>query len=186
MLISPVVKQSFHIAVLLLVASGLLQASTLAQLSMNEMAAQSHAIVRAQVDSVYAAVTGGVVYTHYRLHITETYKGSAGAVNDIAVPGGTASGIRQVFSGAPQLTAGAEYVLFLWTSRAGITQIIGFTQGVFSVADHSSNPSVSRTASAEMMLDRSGRPVKDRALSMRLSDLKSRIASALAQPGVSK
>src|SRR6185437_12371956 len=45
------VKRSFHIVVLLLVASGLLQASTLEHLSMNEMANQSHAIVRAQVDS---------------------------------------------------------------------------------------------------------------------------------------
>jgi hypothetical protein len=159
---------------------------------MDDMAVQSHAIVRARVSSVYAAVSGGIVYTHYRLNITETYKGSASAVTDIAVPGGTAGEIRQVFSGAPELTAGAEYVLFLWTSRSGITQITGFTQGVYAIgADGASDPGVTRTASAEMMLDHAGRPVKDRAVSMRLSDLKSQIAASLAKPasttsGVSK
>jgi hypothetical protein len=180
------VKRRCHIVVMLLAASGMLTASTLEQLSLHDMAVQSHAVVRATVDSAYAAVSGGIVYTHYRLHISETYKGSAAAVNDIAVPGGTAGGIRQVFSGAPQLTTGSEYVLFLWTSRSGVTQIIGFTQGVFGVADHSANPALNRAASAEMMLDHSGRPVKDRAVSMRLSDLKSQIAAALAPPEASK
>ena len=181
---SRVVKHCFRNVVGLLVVSWLLQGSTLEQLSLNEMAAQSHAIVRATVSSSYASATGGIVYTHYRLQISETYKGNAGAVTDIAVPGGTAGNIRQVFSGAPQLTTGAQYVLFLWTSRSGITQIIGFTQGVFSVgSDNASNPTLTRSASAEMMLDHAGRPVTDRVLSMRLTDLKAQIAAALPQGG---
>jgi hypothetical protein len=183
-----VLKHSFHIAVCLLSASGLLQASTLEQLSMSDLAVQSHAIVRARVTSTYAANTGGIVYTHYRLQISETYKGSAANVTDIAVPGGTAGAIRQVFSGAPQLTTGAEYVLFLWTSRSGITQIMGFTQGVFSVgSDSAPDPTVTRSPSAEMMLSHAtGRPVKDRVLSLRLSDLKSQILAALPSSGGTK
>ena len=36
-------------------------------------------------------------------------------------------------AGAPTLRAGREYVLFLWTSRSGLTQLMGMSQGLFSV-----------------------------------------------------
>jgi hypothetical protein len=60
--------------------------------------------------------------------------------------------------------------------------VIGLTQGLFAVsADGTSNPAVTRNASHELMLDpRTGRPVKDETLVMRMSDLRSQIAGALA------
>ena len=71
-------------------------------------------------------------------------------------------------------------MFFLWTSKGGITWITGLTQGLFSVApgDASTDRLATRSASRELMLDPdTSRPVKDNALSMRLSALRSRIAS---------
>jgi hypothetical protein len=105
------------------------------------------------------------------------------------VPGGTARGLSQSFSGSPVLKQGDEFVFFLWTSKGGITWIIGLTQGLFSLApgDAGTDRTATRSASRELMLDRqTSRPVKDSTLSMKLSDLRSRIAATLAAQGGAK
>jgi hypothetical protein len=107
---------------------------------------------------------------------------------DLVIPGGVANGVRQVWDGAPRLDSGAEYVVFLWTGKSGLTQIMGLSQGLFSVAhDGSKDPAVTREASHDAMLDhKTGRPVQDQTLSMPLSALKSQIAAALAKQGATQ
>lgn len=109
------------------------------------------------------------------------------------MPGGVVDGIRQSVSGAPDLKPGQEYVLFLWTSRSGLTQVIGLSQGLFKVSEESSEGGtgaalVQRPAASELMLNKSGLPVDDRAVSMQLQDLRSRVRQALvsAKLGASK
>ena len=90
---------------------------------------QSTAIVRARVTGSYGATRGQIIYTFYQAQVTDRWKGSGQGTVEIALPGGTANGYRQSFPGTPQLTEGKEYVFFLWTSKSGLTQIIGLTQG---------------------------------------------------------
>lgn len=157
-----------------------LHGATLVQLSLTEMIANSTAIVRGKVQSSYAASSGPLIWTHYQVQITEQLKGTGTATVDVAVFGGVANGIVQNYSGAPQFQPGEEYVFFLYHNQSGRNLILGFTQGLFAVAsDSASNPSLTHTASPELMLDRSThQPVKDRTLTMRLSDLRSQIAAA--------
>ena len=83
-------------------------------------------------------------------------------------------------SGAPQLQPGGDYLLFLWTGRSGITQVIGLSQGLFGVGLNSQGEwMASRRAAGEAMLDANGRPVRDEAVSMKLSDLRERVERAL-------
>jgi hypothetical protein len=70
--------------------------------------------------------------------------------------------------------------MFLWTSRAGMTQLIGLSQGLFDVRETGGASSVWRSAASERMLDSAGRPVRDEAVSMKLADLKAQVARALA------
>jgi hypothetical protein len=162
-----------------------LQCATLERLSLDEMIARSTAIVRGKVTGARPAISGSVIYTHYTIQVSERLKGSGAGAVDLVVPGGTMNNVRQSFSGAPTFNSGEGYVFFLWTSRAGITQILGLTQGVFSLErDSSSDPVATRTATRELMLDRhTGRPVKDETLVMRLSELRLRIG---AKPGTVK
>ncbi|HYW43657.1 MAG TPA: hypothetical protein VE959_12420 [Bryobacteraceae bacterium] len=162
-----------------------LQCATLERLSLNDMISQSTSVVRGTVTGSYAAFSGPVIYTHYTIQVSERLKGAAGAAGagstvDVVVPGGTVANLRQSFAGTPTFLPGDEYVFFLWTSRAGLTQVMGLTQGLFSVAeDGTADPLATRSASHELMLDqKTGRPVKDQTLTMRLSDLRSRIAGA--------
>src|ERR1700689_3728669 len=107
-------------------------AATLQQLSMDQMTQRSTAIVRARVTGSSASLTGSTIYTHYKLQISETWKGVPGT--EVMLPGGVAGGYRQSFPGVPSLQTGAEYVLFLWkSSSTGITHVVGLSQGIFSI-----------------------------------------------------
>jgi hypothetical protein len=182
----PAVKRHLPIALVLTFCIGPLQCATLERLSLDDMIAKSTVIVRGKVTSSYAAFasTAPVIYTHYSLQVSDWLKGSGGNTIDIAVPGGAVSNARQSFAGATAFSAGDEYVFFLWTSKAGLTQVIGLTQGLFSLArDGSKDPMATRSASHELMLDRgTGHPVKDQPLIMHLSELRSRISTTLAAP----
>ena len=107
--------------------------ATLELLSLNDLIAKSSTIVQAQVTGSSAAYSGTVIYTHYQISVLAQWNGPTQSTIDVLVPGGTANGIRQTYPGAPQLVPGQQYVLFLWTSRQGVTYTIGFTQGVFNL-----------------------------------------------------
>ena len=165
-----------------------LQCATLERLSLDDLIARSTMIVRGKVTTSWAAFTGSVIYTHYQIQISEQFKGTGQNSVEVMTPGGTVNGLTSSFSGSPVLRQGDEFVFFLWTSKGGITWITGLTQGLFSLdpGDAGADRMATRAASRELMLDpQTSRPVKDSTLTMKLSDLRSRIAATLgAQGGV--
>ena len=160
-----------------------LGAATLSRLSLDDMINQSTSIVRARVTGSYAATRGPIIYTFYQAQVVDRWKGAGQAAVEVAVPGGTANGYRQSFPGTPQLTEGKEYIFFLWTSKSGLTQIIGLTQGLFDLSEDASGVHTAmRGATSNSMLDpRTGQLVKDQSIQMQLKDLGARIATTLAK-----
>jgi hypothetical protein len=158
-------------------------ATTLQRLSTDDMIRQSTAIVRVKVTVSSSALRGRDIYTHYQFQILETLKSGAGPFAEVAVPGGVAGGLREMVPGAPTLTVGQEYVIFLWTSRSGLTQVIGLSQGLFNVLqDAAGNAVLVRPAAPGLMLDRAGHVVDDAAVTMKLSDLRTEVQKILG-PG---
>jgi hypothetical protein len=159
-------------------------AATLQHLTLDQLTQNATAIVRARVTGLSASFTGATIYTHYKLQVSEVWKGSGAA--EVMLPGGVAGGYRQSFPGVPALKTGAEYVLFLWTSAStGITHLVGLTQGLLDVTTAADGSIlVSRARIGETVLDSTGREVKDQAVRMNLSALKTRIRGTGA--GVSK
>ena len=171
-----------HFLFLLVVTAGIapLTGATLQRLTLDDMIVKSTAIVRGTVTGSKASVNGPMIYTHYAIQVTERYKGGAQDGQDAAIPGGASNHLRQTFPGVPELQTGQEYVLFLWTGPSGLTQIIGLTQGVFTLTTTPSGTTATRPPAPEMMLDaRSAQQVTDQALVMKLSDLRGRIAATL-------
>jgi hypothetical protein len=185
---SPV--KSLVVSTLMLAAcAAALPAATLERLSLDDMIVKSTSIVRGKVLNSYTASSGPLIYTHYRVQVSETLKGQARGTVDIQLPGGTANNLRQTFAGVPQFRTGDEFVFFLWTGRSGATQVLGLTQGLFALAAGSgADPVATRSASHEVMLEHgTGRQVTDQTLSMHLSDLRSRIGATLASaPGTAR
>lgn len=156
-------------------------AATLEKLSLEEMIQKSTAIVRGRATGLRTVARGPVIYTLHQVQVAEQWKGPAVSQIEVAVPGGAMNGLRQTFSGAPNLQEGAEYVLFLWTGRNGLTQVIGLSQGKFDLAkDDKGSETVHRNAVTARMIDSSGRPVEDAPLRMSLKGLNERIRLSLA------
>lgn len=161
-------------------------AATLEQLSFDEMVEKSTAIVRGRVVGSYTTSKGSLIYTHYRVLVSERWKGPAAAEADLVVPGGALGNMRQSFPGAPKLAQGSDYVLFLWKAKSGLTHIIGLTQGLFDVKTDAKGATVaSRGASGETMLERAtGKRVTEETLSLSMADMNTRISRAMS--GASK
>jgi len=170
------------LAVLALIGAAVTSAwaTTLLKLSTDQMIQQSTAIVRAKVAGSSSGYVGRDIYTYYQLQVTENLKSSSPASLQVAVPGGVARGFRQMVPGAPSLISGQEYVLFLWTSKSGLTLVIGLSQGLFAVTqDSSGNSILMRPAAVAMMLNSSGQQVSDQPVSMSLAALRSEIHNVL-------
>jgi hypothetical protein len=170
-------------AILSVAFSVVLQAATLERLTLNDMIEKSTAIVRARVIGSHSSFRGLVIYTHFTLQVLERWKGEDSSQVEIVVPGGTARGLHQSFSGTPRLVPGNEYVFFLWAGRSGLTHVIGLSQGVFGLtSDDTGGMIASRAASTEAMIDsKTGQVVSDETLRMKLRDLRSRVNDTLAR-----
>jgi hypothetical protein len=157
-----------------------LPGSTLQQLSLDDMIRLSTVIVRGKTQQTVSTYRNSIIYTHYQVQVSETLKGTAANQLDIVVPGGAANQMQQIFAGAPSLAPGQDYVLFLWTSKSGLMQIIGLSQGLFVVTTNASGQlMVARAAATERMVNASGAQVNDSNLQMQLSDLRSQIQKTL-------
>ena len=160
------------------------QATTLQQLSLADLARQSTSIVRGTVQPSFTALRGSVIYTHYTVQVSEVWTGGGVQTLDVAVPGGVLNGAHQTYSGAPSFIPGQDYVLFLWTSRSGLTQVMGLTQGLFAVNVVSGVPTVTRAASSENLLSAGGQAINDTNFSMKLSDFHTSVNQMLGTIGV--
>jgi hypothetical protein len=156
--------------------------STLQRLSLNDMIQKSTMIVRGTIQpGSSAALRGSIIYTHFQISVETAYKGTPGKVIDLAVPGGVLNGIQQPVAGAPLLIPTQDYVFFLWTSKSGLTQVIGLSQGLFNVTTNAQGQlMVSRGASTEPMLNFAGQLITDTSLQMPLAQLITQIQTVLA------
>ena len=172
-----------RIAYMILALTGMLssvRATTLRSLSMSDLIQQSTSIVHVKVAGSGSAFRGQEIYTYYQLQILETLKSGGASTTQVAVPGGVAGGLRQSVAGAPSLSTGGEYVIFLWTSRSGLTQIMGLSQGLFSVIqDQAGNSLLVRPAASGLVLNQSGGVAGNQAVTISLNDLKTQIQQLL-------
>lgn len=167
----------------LTLATGL-GATTLEKLTVDQMVEKSTSIVRGKVLGSAAVQRGSLIYTVYRVQVVEWVKGSGGTTAEVYVPGGTVNGRRQSIAGAPSLSTGMEYVVFVWVSASGTPHIIGLSQGVLSVQQSS-------TAAGTVLLrgpiedaqvvDEQGQPASDAGLKLTLSNLRARARRAVAR-----
>jgi len=158
--------------------------ATLEKLSLDDMISKSTAVVRGRVQSCAGEVRGPIIYTRCRVAVTEQWKGTPASSVDVRIPGGTANGLTQTFAGSPTLSESEEYVLFLWTGKSGITQLIGLSQGVLTIrTDAKGDPQAQRDQITEKMVSAAGNPVQDKGLQISVKDLKDRVNKTAGSTG---
>jgi len=164
---------------LLLLAAAVLGATTLERLDVDQMVQRSSAVVQARVLDGRSYWRGRTIYTNYRLQISKTIKGYVPATTEVSVPGGTIGDLRQHIPGAPKLTIGQEYVIFLWKGPSGTTHLLGLSQGLFNMeigADGTVRLSRSPVEAVEFV-DAQGRETQDRGVTLTLADLERRVSA---------
>ncbi len=170
-----------RIGILVILGLGALGATTLQQLSLDQMIQESTSIVSGKVTGSTAVMRGSMVFTKYQIRVTDQWKGNSGSVTDVFVPGGKVGSVTQTYPGSPRLGEGQDYVFFLWTSRTGLTQVIGLSQGLFTMMkDPKGELLLVRSASGETMVDSSGKVVEETPVSMRMREMVDRIQRRLA------
>ena len=159
-------------------------ATTLELLGFDGLIDKATQVVRGRISNCEGAYRGSMIYTQCTVEILETLKGTPATQTRISVPGGRVGRIRQSIAGAPQFRVGSEYILFLWTSPSGFTQIMGLSQGKFEVQGSGSTQTAVRaavaTAGADVtMLDGMGQPVRDAGVQMTVAHLRNLVAERL-------
>jgi len=169
-----------RLPILMLLAAAYAPATTMDYLSLEELISRATAIVRGKVVGCEGFLRGPGVSTRCVVQVLEQWKGPEAEQWEVILPGGVASGRRQSVPGAPALSEGSEYVLFLWSGPSGETQILGLSQGLFVLErDEAGQEQAVQAVPADAALERSsGRLVTDRPLRLRLAELRSRSRAA--------
>ena len=156
-------------------------ATTLELLGFDGLIDKSTHVVRGRIGNCEGTYRGSMIYTQCTVVVLETLKGTPATHVKVSVPGGNVGRIRQSIAGAPKFRLGSEYVLFLWTSPSGFTQIMGLSQGKFEVQGAGATQTAIRAAVADVtMLDGMGQPAQDAGVKMTVAHLREMVA---ARPG---
>jgi hypothetical protein len=168
-----------RLGLLVYLAAGVCLAATLEQMSLDDLIQKSTSIVRGRAVSSQAVQDGAFIFTIHRLEVAEQWKGAAADEIEIALPGGSVSGIHQRFGGVPQMEEGREFIVFLWQGPSGRTQITGLSQGLFEVSRGSGSPVVRRKPNADVVIAPKGGVVESTAIEMPMADLAALIRRVL-------
>jgi len=174
------VPGTLFLCCLLALVAGRGTSATLEKLTVEEMAQKSTLIVRGRVTGCAGELQRSIIYTACAVAVTERWKGQSGSQVRFLIPGGRASGLVQTFTGTPKMNSGGEYVLFLWAGKSGVNQVIGMSQGVFDLqSDSKGQAVVTRSATSERMVDKSGLEIQDEDVRIGVGELRQRVRHAL-------
>ncbi|MBI2685496.1 MAG: hypothetical protein HYX27_04205 [Acidobacteria bacterium] len=172
-----------HLTTILAALAATLTGTTLEKLTFDDMVAKSTQIVRGRISLTNVQQHGPIYYSHYKVQVSEQYKGTPAKTIDVVVPGGTIGRNQQTFSGVPSFPADTDLVLFLWTSKSGLAHVIGLSQGVFEVTKNTAGETIfSRGAIQEGLVDaRTGRPANDTGMRFTAGEFAARVGRGAVQ-----
>lgn len=118
---------------LLLLAPLPASSTTVAALDLDELVAESDAVVRVRADAS-RSWRHGAVWSDYELEVLEVLAGEAPPRVTLLQPGGSAGGLHTKSFGMPDFEIGREAVVFLdW--RDGRPRVVGLAQGKLALLD---------------------------------------------------
>src|SRR5579863_1306799 len=128
-----------QIRIILSLAAALLcfpaiRATTLARLSLDQLAAGSDAVARVRCVSAQSRWEYGSIWTITTAEVVETMKGNLPREIEVRLPGGRVGHLTSSVDGAPKFGLEDEAVLFLERSRMGGFTVAGWVEGTFRIS----------------------------------------------------
>jgi hypothetical protein len=124
----------FHMIAGLLSAAISMHSTTLARLSLDQLAAAADAVARVRCTGVEARWENNEIWTATSFDIVETMKGALPMRIRIRLPGGRVGHLTASVDGTPRFNPGDEAVVFLERSRAGGFSVAAWVEGTFRIS----------------------------------------------------
>jgi hypothetical protein len=119
---------------LALLAAFAADATTIARMSLAEMAQAAPLIVRARCTGNSVALDAGEIWTFTSFQMEETWRGDAPSQISVRLLGGTMGNITSHVSGIPQFRPGEDVILFLQPTKRDDFSVVSWEQGTFRIS----------------------------------------------------
>jgi hypothetical protein len=131
-----------------------LEATTVKQLSLEQMVRGSHRIMlgRRVSQETYWNKNRTRIYTATRFAVTEDLKGESRGTATVVTVGGTVDGMTLMVPGTPQFREHEEVLLFLEAGKGSYWILMGLSQGMFRIATDRRGMKVAYHASSGLHL----------------------------------
>jgi hypothetical protein len=161
-----------------------IRATTLARLSLDQMAAGSDAVARVRCVRAESRWENGSIWTVTTFDVTETLKGQLPGEIEVLLPGGRVGHLTSTVAGTPKFNPGTEAVVFLQRSPAGGFTIAGWVQGSFRISrdPRTGSETVTQDSSSFAIFDTATRAFRAEGIRrMPIAEFRARIAAAVAR-----
>lgn len=161
-----------------------LHATTLARLTLDQIAAGSDAVARVRYVRAESRSENGSIWTTTTFAVVETLKGKLPGQIDVHLPGGRVGHLTATVEGTPKFSPGSETIVFLQRSGAGGFTVAGWVEGSFRISHdpQTGSETVTQDSSAFAVFDPSTRTFHAEGIRrMPIEKFRSRIAAALAR-----
>lgn len=159
-------------------------ATTLARLSLDQLAAGSDAVARVRCAGAESRWENGSIWTVATLEVVETMKGNLPREIAVRLPGGRVGHLISAVEGTPKFNPGDDAVVFLERSPAGGFTVAGWVEGTFRISrdPRTGSETVTQDSSAFAVFDAATRAFRAEGIRrMPIGEFHSRIAAALAR-----
>jgi hypothetical protein len=163
-----------------------IRATTLARLSLDQLAAGSDAVARVRCAGAESRWENGSIWTVTTVEVVETMKGHLPGEIALRLPGGRVGHLTATVDGAPKFNPGDEAVVFLERSRAGAFTVAGWVEGTFRISrdPRTGSETVTQDSSAFAVFDTATRAFRAEGIRrMPIGEFRARIAAAVARNG---
>jgi hypothetical protein len=160
-----------------------IRATTLARLSVDQLAAGSDAVARVRYVHAESRWENGSIWTVTTFDVAEILKGQLPPEIEVRLPGGRVGHLTATVDGTPKFNPGSEAVVFLQRSPAGGFTVAGWVQGSFRISrdPRTGNETVTQDSSAFAVFDTPTRTFRAEGIRrMPIEEFRSRVAAAIA------
>jgi hypothetical protein len=162
----------------------LLQATTLARLSLDQLASSADNVARVRCVRAESQRENGAIWTVTTFNVIETMKGNLPAQVTVRLPGGRFGHFTETVDGTPKFNSGEEVIVFLERSQSGDFSVAGWVQGTFRIArdPHTLRETVTQDSSGFAVFDTATRSFRAEGIrQMPVEQFRARIAGATAR-----
>ena len=178
------IKVQFLLIFAALSIAAAIRATTLARLSLDQLAAAADAVARVRCAGAESRWENGAIWTVTTFDVVESMKGNLPAQVTVRLPGGRVGHLTAAVDGTPKFNPGDEAIVFLERSRAGGFSVAGWVEGTFRISrdPRTSRETVTQDSSAFAVFDTATRTFRTEGIRrMPVEQFRARVAAAIAR-----